>query len=347
MHFPPSLGAVGQPGPKGPHLPARGSAEIDSLRERIGFLIDDSGILRCPLGRPGVHLMAERAGWPGTGTLGAVFYDGPDMTREAASAADIAGRLGIPLERPRDSRPHPSGRDGMTGKCPRGLGTPGEERIQHAERALPHPERCRHTVWPVEVIAATEGDIGVAMEDLAMGRPHAADRLMAVSEQSRKLAQRERQWVKDRLVARHQAAGPSPEPTAGLIRPGRVCRALLVPGRLPVLQALRGASRSGMLAPGQGGSGEGHAGWRDRGRADPGASGRRCAGRGVLVAGPDGVRAAGAARPTSGSLLVDHRATSDGVYETGGGPLVQEGRSPLRAGRERATLVAARGGGRR
>ena len=27
--------------------------------------------------------------------------------------------------------------------------------------------------------------------------------------------------------------------------------------------------------------------------------------------------------------------------------LVQEGRSPLRAGRERATLVAARGGGRR
>jgi hypothetical protein len=24
--------------------------------------------------------------------------------------------------------------------------------------------------------------------------------------------------------------------------------------------------------------------------------------------------------PTSGSLLVDHRATSDGVYETGGGP---------------------------
>jgi hypothetical protein len=39
------------------------------------------------------------------------------------------------------------------------------------------------------------------MEDLAMGRPHAADRLMAPSEQSRKLAQRERQWVKDRLVA--------------------------------------------------------------------------------------------------------------------------------------------------
>jgi hypothetical protein len=24
--------------------------------------------------------------------------------------------------------------------------------------------------------------------------------------------------------------------------------------------------------------------------------------------------------PTSGSLLVDHRATPDGVYETGGGP---------------------------
>jgi hypothetical protein len=24
--------------------------------------------------------------------------------------------------------------------------------------------------------------------------------------------------------------------------------------------------------------------------------------------------------PTSGSLLVDHRATSDGVYETGGDP---------------------------
>jgi hypothetical protein len=26
--------------------------------------------------------------------------------------------------------------------------------------------------------------------------------------------------------------------------------------------------------------------------------------------------------PTSGSLLVDHRATSDGVYETGGGPII-------------------------
>ena len=63
------------------------------------------------------------------------------------------------------------------------------------------PKKCRRTVWPVEVAAATGGDIGVTMEDLAMGRPHAADRLMALSEQSRKLAQRERQWVKDRLVA--------------------------------------------------------------------------------------------------------------------------------------------------
>ena len=43
------------------------------------------------------------------------------------------------------------------------------------------PKRCRHTVWPVEVVAAAGGDIGVAMEDLAMGRPHAADRLMALS----------------------------------------------------------------------------------------------------------------------------------------------------------------------
>ena len=63
------------------------------------------------------------------------------------------------------------------------------------------PKRCRHTVWPVEVVAVTGGDIGVAMEDLAMGRPRAADRLMALSEQSRKLAQQERQGVKDRLVA--------------------------------------------------------------------------------------------------------------------------------------------------
>ena len=43
------------------------------------------------------------------------------------------------------------------------------------------PKRCRHTVWPVEVVAAPGGDIGVAREDLAMGRPHAADRLMALS----------------------------------------------------------------------------------------------------------------------------------------------------------------------
>jgi hypothetical protein len=43
-----------------------------------------------------------------------------------------------------------------------------EELIQHAEHALPHPERCRHTVWPVQV-AATEDDIGVTMKDLAMG----------------------------------------------------------------------------------------------------------------------------------------------------------------------------------
>lgn len=44
--------------------------------ERIGFRIDGSGILRCPLGQPGAYLMAERAGWPSTGTLGAVFYGG-------------------------------------------------------------------------------------------------------------------------------------------------------------------------------------------------------------------------------------------------------------------------------
>jgi len=33
----------------------------------------------------------------------------------------------------------------------------------------------------VEAVAATDGDIGVTVEDLAMGRPHAADRLMALS----------------------------------------------------------------------------------------------------------------------------------------------------------------------
>ncbi len=76
LHFQPSLRAPGQPGTKGPHCPARGSAEIDSLWERIGFRIDGPGILRCPLGQPGAYLMAERAGWPSTGTLGAVFYDG-------------------------------------------------------------------------------------------------------------------------------------------------------------------------------------------------------------------------------------------------------------------------------
>ena len=76
-----------------------------------------------------------------------------------------------------------------------------EERIQHAERALPQPEEVQANGLAVEAVAAPGGDIGVAMEDLAMGRPHAADRLMALSEQSRKLAQRERQGVKDRLVA--------------------------------------------------------------------------------------------------------------------------------------------------
>ena len=76
-----------------------------------------------------------------------------------------------------------------------------EERIQHAERALPQPEEVQAHGLAVEAVAAPGGDIGVTMEDLAMGRPHAADRLMALSEQSRKLAQRERQWVKDRLVA--------------------------------------------------------------------------------------------------------------------------------------------------
>lgn len=90
----------------------------------------------------------------------------------------------------------------MTGKCPTWArhagGRSGSSTLSVPSRS---PKRCRHTVWPVEVVAATGGGIGVAMEDLAMRRAHAADRLMALSEQSRKLAQRERQWVKDRLVA--------------------------------------------------------------------------------------------------------------------------------------------------
>lgn len=76
-----------------------------------------------------------------------------------------------------------------------------EEPIQDAERALRQPEEVQAHGLAVEVVAAPGGDIGVTMEDLAMGRPHAADRLMALSEQSRKLAQHERQGVKDRLVA--------------------------------------------------------------------------------------------------------------------------------------------------
>jgi hypothetical protein len=79
------------------------------------------------------------------------------------------------------------------------------------------PKRCRHTVWPVEAVAAPGGDIGVTMEDLAMGRPHAADRLMALSEQSRKLAQHERQGVKDHLVARDAARGRRSRPLAATL----------------------------------------------------------------------------------------------------------------------------------
>jgi hypothetical protein len=78
--------------------------QIGTLRERIAFLVDGSGILRCPLGQPGVSLIVERAEWPSTGKLTAVFYDGPDMTSEAAWAADIAERLRIPLERPDNLR---------------------------------------------------------------------------------------------------------------------------------------------------------------------------------------------------------------------------------------------------
>ena len=63
------------------------------------------------------------------------------MTREAASAADIAGRLGIPLERPRDSRPHLRGRAEVTGKCPRGLGMGWEARISSTLSMPPRSPR--------------------------------------------------------------------------------------------------------------------------------------------------------------------------------------------------------------
>ena len=69
------VAAVGQPEPKGPHFPARGSAEIDSRRERIGFLIDGCDILRCPPGGPASNREAIRQG----------------MTRETQRCGRVAG----------------------------------------------------------------------------------------------------------------------------------------------------------------------------------------------------------------------------------------------------------------
>lgn len=87
---------------------ARVTLEVQSLRERTGFLVGGFGILEFRLPRPRVFLIVERVEWPTAGKLKPAFFDGSHLSPEAAWGRDIAARLGIPLIRPDDVKLRPS-----------------------------------------------------------------------------------------------------------------------------------------------------------------------------------------------------------------------------------------------
>ena len=144
LHFQPSLRAPGQPGTKGPHLPARGSAEIDSLWERTHRIPHRRFRHSQVPARPARRLSHGREGrMAENGHAWCGLLRRADITSEAARAADITGRLGIPLERPRDSRPHLRGRRDDWEMPNVDQARRREDLIQDAERALPQPEEVQ------------------------------------------------------------------------------------------------------------------------------------------------------------------------------------------------------------